>query len=228
MVVGKGLVASMFLTYQSAADKIIFASGISNSSFVDLPGSTRESSLLLEYINRYPDAQIIYFSTASVYDDSRSDSFYIQHKLRMEQLIQENAADYIIFRVSNIVGGGQNPHTLINNFLEQLALDRPIEIWQYATRNIIGLHDFYSIVDSCIRIQQPSKEVINVANPFNYTILQIVDSISRFRNKIPILNLKNEGAPYLIDISSIKVLIENIGLDFSGNYLDKLLKRYYQ
>jgi nucleoside-diphosphate-sugar epimerase len=228
MVVGKGLIASMFFTYQSTAEKIIFASGISNSSIVDLPGATRESSLMSEYINRFPDAQIIYFSTASVYDDSRSDSFYVQHKLRMERLIRDNASNYVIFRVSNIVGGGQNPHTLINYFLGQIALDRPLEIWQYATRNIIGLHDFFSIVDSCIRIQQPINEVINVANPFNYTILQIVDSISRFKNKVPILYLKNEGTPYFIDTSPIKVLIEDIGLDFSGNYLDKLLKRYYK
>ncbi|MBM3914870.1 MAG: NAD-dependent epimerase [Sphingomonadales bacterium] len=227
MVVGNGLVARAFSAYQEDVDKLIFASGVSNSSFTNHQEADREYELLYTYLKKYPDLQLIYFSTASVYDPSLQDSFYIRHKLNIENYIKENASKYLIIRASNIVGGGTNPNTLVNRFIHQFSTNETIDVWRHATRNLIGLDDFYLIVDSLIKKQLYTNSIVNVANPISNTVFQVVDAIANFMQVVPNIRILDRGTSYFINVTTILPLIHKLELCFTADYLDSLLKRYY-
>jgi len=227
MVVGNGLVATAFSIYRGDADKIIFASGVSNSSFANQQEADREYELLRACLKEYPDQQLVYFSTASIYDPSLQGSFYIRHKSNIENYIIANVPRYLIIRASNIVGGGVNPHTLVNRFIHQLSNNEAIEVWKHSTRNLIGLADFFSIVDTLLKQQFYKNTIINVANPNSYSVLQIVDVIAQYLHVTPKVNVIEKGASYSIDISTILPIIHNLGLRFTADYLGNLLKHYY-
>ena len=61
MVIGKGLIAKRFYSYESDSDILIFASGVSNSKNRDEALFARELELLQNTINTYPDKVLVYF-----------------------------------------------------------------------------------------------------------------------------------------------------------------------
>src|SRR5437868_5017689 len=145
MVVGNGMIANRFVSYKTDEEKIIFASGVSNSKNVVKENFLREFELLERTIKTYPRKTIVYFSTCSVADSDLSMSPYVLHKIRVENFIKQNSDNYLIFRVSNIAGTSNNPYTLLNYFIFSILRNQPFTIWKNAHRNIIGIDDMYEI-----------------------------------------------------------------------------------
>ena len=71
MIVGKGLIASLF-TDVDQEDIVFFASGVSNSLETDKSAFLREENLIRKTIKENPNKIFIYFSTCSIYPKSRS------------------------------------------------------------------------------------------------------------------------------------------------------------
>jgi hypothetical protein len=95
-----------------------FASGVSNSLETRAEEFEREKNLLYA---QSPNQHLVYFSSLSVF---YKDSPYTRHKLRMEAEIKNlfQFPGYTIFRIGNITWG-INPHTLINAFRNNPALE---------------------------------------------------------------------------------------------------------
>ena len=114
MVVGNGMMAKKFLSFENDENILVFASGVSNSKETKPENFEREKKLIFESIEKSATKKFVYFSTCSIYDPTEKDSFYVQHKLECEQIIKENCKDYLICRVSNVVGKTLNPNTIIS------------------------------------------------------------------------------------------------------------------
>lgn len=110
MVIGNGLLAKTFETYHASNDVLIFASGVSNSKETNPEAFKRELALLKATIQNYPKAKLVYFSTASITDASVNTSAYVQHKIALENYIKSTTTNYLILRVSNVVGVNGNPN----------------------------------------------------------------------------------------------------------------------
>ena len=136
MIVGKGLIASLFMQ-ENHEDILIFASGVSNSSETRAEEFLREKNLLERTIANNPDKLCVYFSTCSIYDSSKNNSPYVLHKLKMEEFVKENASKYLILRVSNAVGKGGNPNLLMNYLIRSVENNETINVHTKATRNLI-------------------------------------------------------------------------------------------
>lgn len=119
MIIGSGLIASLF-TNHDREDCIFFASGVSNSLETKKSEFLREENLIRKTIGENPEKTFAYFSTCSIYDLSKTESPYVLHKLKMEQIIAEHNSKYIIFRVSNAVGKGGNPNLLMNYLIRSV------------------------------------------------------------------------------------------------------------
>ncbi|MEJ0107136.1 MAG: hypothetical protein WDO19_33435 [Bacteroidota bacterium] len=89
MVIGQGLIAKRFSSYQADNSYVIFASGVSNSSDKDIANFEREKKLLIKTIHEHADKALVYFSTCSMYDNTLKNSFYVQHKIEMEETIKK-------------------------------------------------------------------------------------------------------------------------------------------
>ncbi len=170
MVIGDGMIAKRFSSYATDEHLLVFASGVSNSSGATQSDYDREAGLLGNAIAANPTMLLIYFSTCSIYDPSLQDSKYVMHKLAMEQLIREQASSYTIFRVSNPVGITNNQHTVLNFFVQHIRDGSKLDVWQYASRNLIDLDDMFSLCDRILEEKLFRNATVNIANPVNYPV----------------------------------------------------------
>jgi nucleoside-diphosphate-sugar epimerase len=182
MIIGDGLIANYFLDI-SHSDIIIFASGVSNSKEDRMYEFDREKKLLLEVISNNKDKKIVYFSTCDFYD-SKKISKYLNHKFEMETLIKENCKNWIIFRVSQIIGNG-NKNNLLFNFVLNIRNDNKINLYSNFERNLISILDVKYVVMKYINVC--NKEIINIANSNNIKVKDIVLIIEQNLNKKAII-----------------------------------------
>lgn len=227
MVIGKGLIANGFNEYATNDSVVVFASGVSNSANTDVAAFDREKKLLGNMLAAYPEKRFIYFSTCSVYDVSLQHSAYVLHKLAMEKLIEQAHNDYIIFRISNLAGRTDNPHTVLNFFIQHIRSGEPFYIWEKASRNIIDVTDALSICRYIINRDLFSKQIVNVANPFNYPVIDIVKTIEDYFGKKGNYTLVDKESNPFIDINPIKPIINTLSINFAADYLEKTLKKYF-
>lgn len=119
-IIGNGDIAKALKDRKGA---IFFASGVSNSSCRDEYQFAKESKILLAQPR---DKCLFYFSTISRY---YSWSPYIEHKKRMETLVQQFFENFNIIRIGNI-DWGINPHTFLNALQAKKAKGEPFEIFE--------------------------------------------------------------------------------------------------
>lgn len=226
MIVGDGLIASLFYDFDRE-DVIFFASGVSNSLETKEEEFLREENLIRETIKENPNKVFLYFSTCSIYDSSKTESHYVLHKLKMEQIIAQLCPQYLVLRLSNAVGKGGNPNLLINYLVRSVKSGEAINIHTEATRNLIDTEDIRNIVLNLVE-QKNFNKIINVAYPENYTIIEILQIIEKFFNIKTNLNLIKAGSGYNINIPDVESYFINNNLINKELYLCNILKKYYQ
>ena len=229
MVIGNGLIAKQFKSYYNDENVLIFASGVSNSSEVNDFEFLRELNLVKEMIVKYKSAKFIYFSTLSVNDSSVSYRPYVKHKLIIEKHLFNNCKNFLILRVSNVVGSIKNKNTMLNFFINAIKNSAAIEIWKNAERNLIGIEDLFIISDKIINTKEFNNQIINIATSKNLTAFTIIKAIEKFLNLKANINIINRGSKLQIDLTMIKEHLKLIEeKEGSGKeYLDYLLKKYY-
>jgi len=227
MVIGNGMIANRFMNFKNDKDKIIFASGVSNSKDTIEQNFKREFELLSKTIEENPDKTLVYFSTCSVDDDDLQNAPYVIHKKNIEKFIRENVSKYYLFRISNLAGVSNNPYTILNYFILNILQNNVFTVWMNAYRNIIGLDDMYSIVETILKEDSFLNQTINIANRENYSVPFIINRIEEHLHKKAIFNAIDKGDNYKIDISGIEPVIKKLNIHFDDDYLDSLLKKYY-
>lgn len=225
MIVGNGLIASLF-TKHDRENVIFFASGVSNSLETKIEEFLREENLIRTTIKENPNKVFIYFSTCSIYDSSKTNSQYVLHKLKMEQIITENCPQYLILRVSNAVGNGGNPNLLMNYLIRSIKNGETINVHTLATRNIIDTEDIKNITLLLLDKNNLNK-IINLAYLENYSIIEILQIIEKFFNLKINLNLIKAGSGYGINVSDIENYFFEQQLTNKEAYLCRILEKYY-
>lgn len=225
MIVGKGLIASLF-TAHDRENTIFFASGVSNSLETRVEEFLREENLIKSTITENADKIFVYFSTCSIYDSSKTGSDYVLHKLKMEQLIKKSCNQFLILRVSNAVGKGGNPNLLMNYIVRAVNNDETINVHTQATRNLIDVDDIRNVTFDLLKNKSFNK-IINVAYHKNYSILEILEIVEKFYDKKINSNLLKSGSGYDINIPDIESYFIENNLINKENYLLEILKKYY-
>ncbi|UKB79321.1 NAD-dependent epimerase/dehydratase family protein [Chryseobacterium sp. MEBOG07] len=218
MIIGNGILANAVRLYDKE-DVIFFASGVSNSLEKNPAEFEREISLMKLVISQYPDKKMIYFSTCSIYDPSKTDSPYVMHKLAIENVIAEHCSSYIIFRVGNAVGRGGNPNTLINFLKNSILSENKLTIHSNARRILIGTDDIASFVGKYMK--NFNNEIVNLAYPYQYALPEILTQLEDHLSKNAAYESVDEGSFYNIEFNS---LTEDF---FAGLSPDEYLKKLY-
>lgn len=226
MVIGNGLVATGFSMHKHNDQVIMFGSGVSNSNNTDAAAFEREANLLNNTIAQLQTKLLIYISTCSIYDPSMQLSPYVLHKLAMEKIVKEKSANYYIFRVPNLAGKTSNPHTILNYFFQKIITGKPFDIWQHAHRNIIDIEDAVQICNYYINNSFTACKTVNVANTNTFSVLEIVSQIEKAVGKKGQYNLIEKGNTPAIDTSEIEPVLKKLGIRFTDNYLQKIIKKY--
>lgn len=227
MVIGNGMIANRFKSFAEDNYKTIFASGVSDSSIKSIDAFKKERDLLLKSIESYPENKFVYFSTCSIYDPSLIASPYVQHKLEIEEIIKETSNNFIIFRVSNPIGITSNKKTILNYFIEHIKLMLPFVIWKNATRNLIDIDDMYSTCSFFLSDQQVNRQTINIANPLNYYVTDIIAQVEDHLQIQGIYSFVDKAGGPKIDTSHLISIYEELRINFTEQYLKNLLEKYF-
>lgn len=226
MIIGNGLIASLFKD-NNKENTILFASGVSNSLETDQKEFRREEKRLRTTIQENSNQLLLYFSTCSIYDSSKSRSAYVHHKMRMETIVEELAPAYLILRASNAVGRGGNPHLLLNYVTHNIRNQIPIQLHTQASRNLIDVEDLKNITLQLLH-DKHQNTTINVASPHHYTMTEIIATVESVLGKKAIVTPMEAGQKHSIYIPKVKdYFIQENKMD-KTNYLLQLVRKYYR
>ncbi len=225
MIIGNGLIANLFRE-NDRENVVFFASGVSNSLETDKSAFLREENLIRKTVKENPNKIFIYFSTCSIYDSSKNGSLYVNHKLKMERLVEDLAPKYVILRVSNAVGKGGNPNLLMNYLVNAFHQEKEITVHTLATRNLIDADDVKNITLKFIN-ENSFNKIINVAYLENFSTSEILEILEKHFNKTAKTSLVKSGQSYLISIPEAEAYFAENNLREKNEYLLRIIKRYY-
>ncbi|MFI5171712.1 MAG: hypothetical protein ACHQFW_04940 [Chitinophagales bacterium] len=226
MVVGNGMLAENFSHFNNNDEFIVFASGVSNSTETDPAAFNRESDLLKRYLKK--SATLIYFSTVSIYDSALGGSAYIQHKKKIEILIQQHTAHYIIFRLPQLVGKTKNEHTLTNKLYTMLVSDQPISVHVNACRYLMDVQDIVVFLTGMIISKDYQNKTIDINFNNQIGINNLLNIFERILNttakRIPV----EKGGCYKSNNQEFLNYLSNIGYHLPSDYIEKVISKYYR
>lgn len=221
MIIGNGILANALKQYDKE-HILLFASGVSNSQETKSSEFEREVSLLESAIKSNEDKKLIYFSTCSIYDKSKSTSPYVIHKQNIENIIIQKARNFSILRVGNAVGKGGNPNTLINFLKNSIKTDKKILLHKNAGRILVGTDDIARFVD--LHLVSANNKLMNFAYPYQYSPTEIVVHLEKYLGKKATYEIVNEGSLYDIEFNAlVKDYFKNIT---PSEYLDRIFNAY--
>ena len=225
MIVGSGMLANAFHPFQDDLHGyLIFASGVSNSGETRNTEFEREHELLKSHVSS--NIPIIYFSTCSIYDSNSMNSDYVQHKLRMENLVKSSSGFYI-FRLPQVVGKTINPYTLVNYLYNKIINDDVFELWDESTRNLIDVDDVAIFVNYFIHHEIGLNTITNIACPFSVSVKYIVNCLEKTLGHQARYNIVESKSDYKINTELVSSYSERVGAIFDDTYIDKIMSKYY-
>ena len=220
MLVGNGLIAKSFSIFREENNIIIFASGVSDSKCIEISEFDRERNLLLSQDRR---KKIIYFSTYSISDGSLINE-YIQHKIDMESLVENNFEDWLILRLPTVVGHGGNNNNFFNYISNRLKKNLPINTYENTYRSLIDVDDLLPLIKNII--YNVSNQKIDVSLDNQTLVTDIVKEMLIISDsKSNLIRTKCSGnSP--VDNTQFKSICEVFNKTNKPNYNSLLIKKY--
>lgn len=227
MVIGKGVIAIRFRDFSSQSKYLIFAGGVHDSSIQDEAQIQDEEKTVRSSLAAHSDATFVYFSTCSILDQNVIHTPYVQHKLRMEKLVQDTAKSFLIFRFPQLIGVSDTKSNLVNFLVDAIANQKLFELWENAEKNLIDIDDIHKIVGEFLKRNSVSNMIVNVASTHQTTVLQLVRDIESFIGLKANYKLVSKGANYEIDTKEIEPILEYLHIDFGENYIANALNKHF-
>ncbi len=228
MVIGNGMLANAFSSYVADDDVVIFASGVSNSKTENLSDLEREVNLINKVkFEMSSESYFIYFSTVSIEDPDLFNTHYVIHKKNVENLIKDNFKNYIIFRLTNVVGKTNNQNTVFNFLKSRIESGKAFELWKNATRNLIDIDQLTQVVGIFLKNKIVwNTQTINIGSPDNIKAIDLLSSLELYMNKKANVTLVNRGATVAIDLKVMKEQIQNHFETFQFHSIQTIIAKY--
>ena len=227
-VIGRGVIANRFVTYAQQTRYLIFAGSVHDSTLADNGLFDAEEAQLGKAIENQQNETIVYFSSCSILDPDQVDSPYAQHKLRMEKKLQTSSVRYVIFRLPQLLGLGDEKTSLVNFLVDSIGNGRSFQLWQNAQRNFIDIDDVYRIAHDMLSNACPTDRIINICNTNNTPVAELVKTLEAYLGKPSHCQLKDKDSSFAIDTADIRPVISKLGIDFQPGYLEKCIDKYYR
>ena len=232
IIIGTGFIAKNFDNYKKELKKLnvcLYAAGVSNSQINDEDLLIKERKKLLDFSRQFNQKKkLVYISTCGVLDASRKNNPYNKNKLQIENMIQKKFNKFLITRFPEVVGKNDNKTTLTNFLYHKIKNKKKFYVWKQAKRNIMDIQDIVLITMSFLSDKNLNNRKINIANPINNSVIEIVknfEKLSDVKANYTLIDKGHNGC--LIDISEISKIIKKKKIHFNKNYLYKVLKKYY-
>lgn len=228
MIIGRGLLASRFGDdFADDANVVVYASGVSNSSETRPSEFQRERETASEYLHNQETRTFVYFSSCAVGTcESARMTPYLLHKAKMEALVLQHPGG-LVLRLPQVVGKSANPHTLTNFIHRHVLSGEAFTIWRDAERNLVDIDDVYLIGRHIIRRRERYPRVVNIAHPLSRPIIDIVHAFERVLGKASNHSIAEGGSSFTIDTAIAVEVAGEIGVGFTDDYYERVIRKYY-
>ncbi len=207
MVIGNGQLAKIFINSSMNLDNVcIFASGVSNSSCVDINQFEREKNLLINTLKNIDDKKFVYFSSCALSASEYPKNEYYKHKKNMEDIIKEYSNNYYIFRIPQLFGDLILHKTLINFIYKSIEHNHKFMVYDEAYRYVIEINDVKKIVEAYLEYSN-SCITVDIANNHRYKVLDIVNIFEKLLSKKANYELVQKKDSYTLNLSEIQNFI---------------------
>jgi len=228
MIIGNGLLAGSLKDFDRE-DCVFLASGVSDSKCSDIVEFQREEKLVKEEVLKHPGKKIIFFSTFSINDPVMNHNMYVESKLSLEEFISQNCEQFLIVRISNLVGKGGNPKTVFNFFISNIVNGNSFSLWASSVRNLIMVEDFARILNFILEHEWDDwkNSIVNIVNAKSYSAGEIVASIESFTGKKADYELVDIVSNPRYEDEHAAYLFRKLNIE-TDEYLQRILQSYYQ
>ena len=224
-IIGTGQLAKIFQNSDIDLRNVcIFASGVSNSSCVDINQFKREKNLLINTLKNIDDKKFVYFSSCALSASEYPKNDYYKHKANMENIIKEYSSKYYIFRIPQLFGDLILHKTLINFIYKSIEHNHKFNIYDEAYRYVIEINDVRKLVENYL--DNDGCITIDLANPYRYKVLDIVQIFEKLLGKKAYYEVLQKEDKYTLDLISLEKFVKEkkIDIDFGKDYLIKKLR----
>ncbi len=210
MVLGTGLMASVFASFANDDRFRVIAAGVSNSGEKAVSAFRREQHM----VNALPTEGgcVVYLSTCSIFDPTLDRSAYVEHKRAMEALILSRFPDTIVLRLPNILGRSQNPNTLLNHFQRCLLTNAPIEVQSKACRYVMDRYDLTRYAPLLLEEAALRGCSVNVCYDTPVPVPQLLKILEQVLNTRADVRAIDKGACYSVENDVFRTLLTRHGL----------------
>ena len=224
-VIGKGQLAQAFF-HQDDENTCVFASGVANSQETKDSAFLREENLLIKSLKKSNQKKFVYFSSCALSSKTYEKNAYYKHKEKMENIIKQHSHNYYIFRVPQLFSDIKDHPTLINFLYTSIKNGQHFIIYRNAYRYVIDLNDVYRFVIHFLE-KQPSCVTVDLANPYRYSIYEIVQVLEKLIGKSALYTIEEKTDGYMLELKYFNKFIKEYHLEFNcgKDYLEEKLKR---
>ena len=164
----------------------------------------------------------------SIFDKSLRKNGYIKNKIFIENFIKKKVQNYLIIRLTQVVGYNKNPNTITNFFYNKIRNKKSFKLWDKTHRNLIDIDDLITIFKNILKKKFKRKSELNIYNTKSIASKKIVLILSKILNLKPNYKLirlrKNINYIYKKNLKSYQFSY----LFNDKNYNMKVLKKYYK
>lgn len=237
-IIGRGFIArNLQLLSAGHPDTVVMAAGVSSTRSTAAEDYAREVALVAEYVRKCTadGRRLVFFSTASsgVYGapgcSGREDvpvvptTPYARHKLRLEEEVRASGVDYLVLRLSHLVGSHQRGHQLVPALVGQIRQGL-VQVHRGASRDLLGAADMVRILHLLLE-RGTRREVVNVASGYPVPIESVIRYIEHLLGVHPRWQVTEHTAgSSRVDVSLLRRLVPEVdGMGFGPLYYRRLI-----
>ena len=240
VIVGRGFIAKNLEPIAGEhEDVILLAAGVSRTTATSRADFVRERLLLEDTMQRCvrEGRRLVFLSTASsgVYgapnctgkenDAVQPSSPYAAHKLALERILEDSGVDYLVLRLSHLVGQHQQPWQLLPSLVRQVTSGRVI-VRHGAQRDLLEIRDMVRITDRLLR-DRVTHEVVNVASGIAIPIELVVAYVEQQLGRTAVHDVVEVDERSIIDIAKLRRLVPEVAaMGFGPTYYQQVLDTY--
>lgn len=228
MVLGEGLIANRFSDYSLQSKYLIYAGKIHDSTLLDEGRIHEEEAAISTALSANNDKVFVYFSSCSILDENMHSTPYVNHKIRMERLIQKTSKSFLIIRVPQLMGLSDVGSSLVNYLFDSIVNGKPFELWEDAQKNLIDIDDVHEIVGVLLGTNSSFNKVFNIASTHQTSVSAIVREIEAFTGRAGVYTNVSKGSSYKIDIEEIETVLNGLCINFGESYIKNSLNKYFK
>lgn len=240
-IVGRGFLAHHLASLAASHPGVVaVAAGVSTTVVDQAPEFDREAALLYEVLRRCRanGSTVVFFSTASaaMYGTEEAPgtedgpvfptSSYGRHKLALESVVRNCGADWLVLRLTHLVGDAQRPHQMLPLMVAGVLAGR-VSVHRGSHRDLVDVRQMVVALDRLLR-DGVRNRTVNIASGIPQPVEEIVEGIER--------RLGRTAERQIIDVPATRTLVSTSRLrslvpeaaefGFGPGYLDALLDAY--